>query len=243
MAIEEQFNKTINSMITKYLSNKVVLTSFLDPHEALMLERECKKNKIELLSHGGIINSERKRYLMTPFNDKVNFKINVYKIDYNKKFYELNHRSVLGSLMGLGIKRECIGDIVIKNKDIYFASTQEISNFLENEFNYVGNTPIKIILNNDIIENEINYDISLHFLSSLRLDAILAQALNISRSAALEKVNLGLVMLNHELIYNNSHLLKAGDELSIRHSGHYKIMSIGDISKSGRIKVQIGKRI
>ena len=49
--------------------------------------------------------------------------------------------------MSLGIKRECLGDIVIKdNKDAFFACTQEISSYLENEFHLVGKASISLIL-------------------------------------------------------------------------------------------------
>lgn len=239
----EQFKKKIHSFLSRASEGRVVLLPFLDEREGYILESSSKEMKLSYISDGGIINSERKRYLFTPYLDKADFKIVVYSIIYNKKYYEINHRSILGSLMGLGIKRECIGDITIIDKDAYFAATEEISQFLENEFNYVGNIPIKLERIDYPIYNEIKYDISLHFLASLRLDAIVSQACHISRSEANEMIVLGLVMVNHETITNTSHNIKENDELSIRHKGHYKIHSIGNESKSGRIKVEIARRV
>ena len=81
------------------------------------------------------------------------------------------------------------------------------------------------------------------FLASLRLDAVVAQATGVSRKEANEMITLGLVMVNHELIYNTSHSVELNDELSIRHKGHFIINNIGNETKSGRIKVEIGKRV
>lgn len=239
----EQFKKKINSFLSRANDGRVVLLPFLDEREGHILETTSKGMNLSFISDGGIINAERKRYLYTTYLDKIDFKIVVYSIIYNKKFYEINHRAILGSLMGLGIKRECIGDITIIDKDAYFAATEEISSFLESEFNYVGNIPIKLERIDYPIYNEVKYDITLHFLASLRLDAVVSQACHISRSEANEMIVLGLVMVNHEIINNTSFIVKENDELSIRHKGHYKIHSIGNESKSGRIKVEIAKRV
>lgn len=239
----EQFKKRIHSSLLRALENKVILFPFLSDRESELLLKEAKALNIEVLADGGIINAERKRYLITPFKTNADFKIVVYNIIYNKKYYSISHRDILGSLMGLGIKRECIGDIVIIDKDCYFAATEEIASFLEGEYNYVGNTPIKLERIEYPIVHEINYEYRLCFLASLRLDAVVAQASGISRGEASEMIKLGLVMVNHQVIYNTSHNVVLKDELSIRHKGHYIINNIGNETKSGRIKVEIGKRV
>ena len=239
----EQFKKRIHSALLRAQENKVILFPFLSDRESDILLKEAKAFNIHVLNDGGIINAERKRYLITPFKTNVDFKIVVYNIIYNKKYYSISHRDILGSLMGLGIKRECIGDIVLIDKDCYFACTEEISSFILEEYNYVGNTPIKLERIDYPIIHEINYEYRLCFLASLRLDAVVAQATGVSRKEANEMITLGLVMVNHELIYNTSHSVALNDELSIRHKGHFIINNIGNETKSGRIKVEIGKRV
>ena len=145
--------------------------------------------------------------------------------------------------MSLGIKRECIGDIVINEKGAYFAATKEISPFLLEEFRSVGKAIIEIKeVKNDII-NIIKYDEKTYFLASIRLDSIIADGFHISRNEAQEMISLGLVYINHILCQNSSHNVKIDDIISVRHKGKIKLMEIGGKSKSGRIAVTIGRRI
>lgn len=244
----ERFAKKIKSDIDQCYEGKVILLSFLDETQKATVTK-ClfgHTNYINSYFYGGFTNSERVRCLLTPFENNNNklFKINVYKIIYNKKYYELNHRSILGALMGLGIKRECVGDIILTiEKDAFFACTEEISKYIKSEFKYVGNAPVKLELYFENIEHEIKYEEALHFLSSMRLDVVVAAITGLSRSNTLELISSKLVFVNGLETENSSQLIKRDDEISIRHKGKYKIIEVGNQTKSGRIKVSIGKRI
>ena len=103
----ERFTKKIKSDIDQCYEGKVILLSFLDETQKAIVNK-ClfgHNNYINCYFYGGFTNSERVRCLLTPYESNNNklFKINIYKIIYNKKYYELNHRSILGALMGLGI--------------------------------------------------------------------------------------------------------------------------------------------
>ena len=239
------FTKKINSFIKRGEDGNVVLLNFCDDAERSVIEKLTRYSSLNVKFYGGIINADRERCIISPYDiDDSDYKIKIYQIVYNKKFYELYHRSILGSLMSLGIKRECLGDIVIKNnKDVFFACTEEISSFLENEFHSVGKATISLKEVNYPIENEINYESKVHFLASLRLDVIIAGAYNISRNEALELLTNGEIYVNHVLNQNPSYLCKEEDEISVRHHGKLKITSIGNQTKSGRLVVEISKRV
>ena len=241
----DSFKKRCDSIIDKAYQGGVTLLGFLDDAEEGILINSLKHHHtINYYSSGRIINCDRKRYFITPYdNDNIDFKIDLFEIIYNKKYYEINHRNVLGSLMSLGIKRECIGDIVFNNDKIYFASSKDISEFLLNEFRFVGNAPIELKRVDIDIENIIRYDYKIHFLASIRLDSIIASGFNISRNIAQEMVFNGLVYINHILCQNTSHNVKEGDIISVRHKGKIILKEIGGNSKSGRIAVNIGRRI
>lgn len=241
----ELFKKKVASYIDKAYSGGVSLLNFLDEAQIGILNQLAKKSNLDINYYGGFINSDRLRAIISMYDvEKPDYKILVYKIDYNKKYYSINHRSILGSLMSLGIKRECIGDIVINDdNDAYFAVTEEISNYILNSFTQVGRAPIKLIQINEELENVIRYSQKLHFISSLRLDVIIAASYNLSRSEALEFITNGLVFVNHILNQNPSHVVKLNDELSVRHKGRVKLTSIGNETKSGRITVTLAKRV
>ena len=93
------------------------------------------------------------------------------------------------------------------------------------------------------IENIIKYDSKLYFLSSLRLDVVIANAYNLSRSEALEYLCRKDVSINHILNQNPSHICEVGDLISVRHKGRVKISEIKGHSRSGRLEVILSKRV
>ena len=241
----ENFRKRIDSIISRAYEGGVTILPFLDEAQQGILEEELKwHSNINYKFYGKIINADRKRSIISPYEIKNDdFKIQIFEIIYNTKYYELYHRSILGALMSLGIKRESIGDIVIKDKKAYFAATKEISKFLIEEFKSVGKAPIELKEIDTEIENEIIYETKTHFLSSLRIDCVVAGAYNLSRSEVLEFIERGDIFINHVLNLNPSHICHLDDLISIRHKGRVKISKIGGNTKSGRIAVDLSKRV
>lgn len=240
----DKFIKYCENKINLAYSGKIILFNFLDEFEIALVKKHCPKD-LYLYESGRIIDSTRKRILISNFEmDNINFKIDLFKINYNKKFYSLNHRNVLGSLMSLGIKRECIGDIIIDdNNDIYFSATNEIKDYLINEFHYVSNSIVELEEIDYDVRNIIKYDIKNYSIPSFRLDVIIANAFNLSRSEALEFVTNGLVFVNQILNLNPSHIVKLEDIISVRHKGKIKLMNIKNKTRSDKFLVEIGRRI
>jgi len=241
----ELFKKRIDSLINKSYSGGVSLLNFLDEAKISILKSASKNLKdINVYYDGGFINADTLRAIISPYEViRDDFKIIIYKIKYNKKFYEISHRSILGSLMGLGIKREFIGDIVLNDKGAFFACAKEISEYIKDNLKFVGKAPVELEKTDEIIENVINYSEKLDFLSSLRLDVFIASAYNLSRSEAHEYIVNGLVYINHILILNPSEAVKLQDEISVRGKGRCKLKEIGGYSKSGRIAATLAKRV
>lgn len=240
------FKRRVNSLIKRAQDGGVCLLSFLDDAEMGIVLEEMKYQKdITANFYGGIIDSDRKRCIISSYPIEDNdYKIKVFEIIYNKKYYELYHRSVLGAIMGLGIERKAIGDIVLKeDKRVFFAATEEISKFLKEEFRSVGKAPIELKEIDYPIKNEIRYESKVYFLSSLRLDVVVAGAYQLSRSEVLEYLLRGDISINHILNQNPSHICNLNDEISVRHKGRVKISEIGGHSKSGRLAITLSKRI
>jgi len=239
-----KFKKRIESAIERSYMGNVVLLPFLDETYGAIFEEMCKYQKAPFEKYGKIVNADRNRYILSQYDvSDDEFKIVVYKIKYNKKYYEINHRNVLGSLMGLGIKRESLGDIVINNGDIYIACTEEISKFIESEFKFVGKAPIELEECNEKIENVIRYEDKNYFISSLRIDCVISAIYGISRSEAQELIIEGLVQVNHIINMNVSHVLKIDDIVSVRHKGKFKVTALNGKTRSDRLNVTLSKRV
>ena len=233
------FKKQIESYIDKAFGGGVGISMFLDETKQAIINNMNTKG-IEVFFDGGFINAEYARALFMPIGYDVDSKIKVYEIIYNHKFYSFNHRNVLGSLMSLGIKRESIGDIVFIDKKIYFACTEEISSYIENEFKMVSHAsielkevPEKITVVKEMEEKTV-------VVSSMRLDVIISNVYNLSRNDANEFINSGMVSVNHIECLNNSKLLKENDCISVRHKGRVYINEILRKTKSDRLAIKIG---
>ena len=236
-----EFNKYVLSNINKVLGGKVVLLDFLDENEGFIVESLCDKNGIPYYKNGGIVDSVRNRYLLSMYDiEDSDFKIVVYKIEYNKKYYDIEHKHVLGTLMSLGIQRKTIGDIVIDdNKDIYFSTTEEIAKYLKNELHYINHASIELKEVDYEVRNVVNYLEKEIMVSSYRLDAIISGVYNLSRSKSQELISEGLVYVNHVNNMNISHNVNVGDEINVRHYGKFKISEYINTTRSGRYKMLV----
>ncbi len=230
-------NKQIESYISRALQGGVCLTLFLDEEKQHLFKNN---SDVDILFDGGFDGAEYKRVLIKSKDvSKVDFKICIFEIKYNKRYLELNHRKVLGSLMNLGIKRQSIGDIVFVNDKCYFACSNEISLYIENEFKTISGISIELEKIDDRITVKRQIREEKHNVSSLRLDVIIASAYKLSRNETLNMIESGLVKINHEVCLSSSKILKENDLISVRHKGRIYIGEVGGKTKSNRMVLQL----
>jgi RNA-binding protein YlmH len=153
---------------------------------------------------------------------------------------DLTHRDFLGSVLGLGIKRETIGDIIIKNNTGYIFCLNTIADFITENLKKVRHTSVKCEKVTETPE-EVNPESTEKFIivASERLDVIIAEIYNLSRS---ESNNLFLakkVFVNGKLTENNSHKIKTGDIVSVRGFGRFNWLGTSGETKKGRLKATV----
>lgn len=232
----------VNSYLKQTLKTSFVLTKFLDTAE--LKELQNNKNKlIQSYYYGGYENAERVRAILVvdeeaPSNSE--FEITCLKIMMSTSSKEITHRHVLGTVLSLGIKREMIGDIVFDENGIYLFVVKEMSNFIITNLVKINNVyaSVKEISSDEIEIKEIE-EIKMINVASLRLDAVIAHTLNISRSKAVEMIMKGLIQINHIETDNVSYNLKNDDLISVRHFGRIRIIQIEGVTKKNRLRVKI----
>ena len=239
-ALVRKFNSYKDNVLRNY---KVILTKFLTIREQELLSFVIGKGDVYLYFSSYCEQDEYKRALISPFEIDPDFKISLLKLKYNKKFISLDHRHLLGNIMGLQIERNMIGNILInKDNDVYIEVASEMEDFLKTNLISIDHNPIELI-NVDKLDGDFspNLEIKKHYCQSLRVDLIISEAFNISRSKALEKIMEGSLKINSQVELNPVKAIKDGDIISLRGSGRIKIISIGGTSKSGKTIVEIGK--
>lgn len=230
MSYIDEFKKNINS------SNKLV-SKFLSLEEQVQLKKI--NNKIFFPS-----NTERKRVIINDESNSdydndyiLNDYISIIKIEYNHKFGEINHRDVLGSLIGLGIRRECIGDIIVSS-DIYVYIIKEMEFFIINNLIKIGKVSVDVSISNyDEIKNiDVNNYIEDTFIvSSYRLDTIISERCSLSREKAKQYIVLKNVKINGIVNVNPDYLVKIDDLISIHKFGRLIIKE--EIKKTKKDKL------
>ena len=74
------------------------------------------------------------------------------------KFAEkLSHRDCLGALMHLGIEREMLGDIILRDegREIFVFCHEKIAPFIESELTTIRNTPVVVSVAEELPEGEL----------------------------------------------------------------------------------------
>lgn len=149
---------------------------------------------------------------------------------------KLTHRDYLGSLMGLGIVRENIGDIIVVPDGAFIFVKAHISDYILQNLTKIGRMGIRceVCLCSEAELPKPKIKEVRGTVASVRLDAVLAHTAAISRGRAVELIEKGLVCVNFEVVTSVSFRIKQGDLLSVRGIGRIRIAEIGGVTRKGR---------
>lgn len=174
---------------------------------------------------------------------QANYPISLLKIEpAHKKFTEsLSHRDYLGSLIGLGVERGKIGDIIVKEDAAYVYCEEKISSFFLSELTRVRHTFVKVLPcgMDDELHIEPQFREQKGTVASLRADAVVAMTYKLSRSQCISLFQGQKVFVNGRLTESNSHVLKEGDVVSVRGHGKFIFEEALSVTKKERIFILV----
>ncbi|UQS86440.1 YlmH/Sll1252 family protein [Nicoliella spurrieriana] len=232
----------VSQTITEY---RPILTSFLNPRQMYLLQIIVNSYEDVKVSYfGGLHNSEMKRALIYPSYFEPNdsdFKLCLFEIKYPTKFANLHHGQILGTLMGSGIERNVIGDILFDGVRWQFVTEEEMQIYLEGQIDRIGK--IKVDLQklpiNKIIEpldewKEVNTTVS-----SLRIDNVISKGFNISRNIAKDLVKHGKIHLNWGEFDRPDYELEINDVLSVRGYGRLRVSQVLGVSRRNKLRISL----
>lgn len=224
------------------------LTDFLDPRQAYILSTlAAREPDVQIRLEGGSEHAERKRALIAPdYADlsQEDMQLTVLEITpEGQRFTELEHGDYMGSLLGLGMKRDKIGDIHVLDDGCHTVVAREIASYLNLNMNQVHRlhvmTSLLPIEQLRAAEQELQtMELSV---ASMRLDGIASDVYRLSRSKILVPIKAGRCKVNWKPEEDPSHALKEGDVVSVQGMGRFKVLELEGITKKGRYRVKIGK--
>lgn len=217
---------------------------FLDDAEQALLKKEGILGGILF---GGYENAERRMLGVFPEwqePDEELFPLCV--LSFGKKYERsLSHRDYLGTVLSLGIERNRIGDILVAEDGAYMFVSEDIAAFICDNVRKVAGcgVDISICRKDEVKLPQRRFELIEAVAGSLRLDAVLAAMLKISRSDAKMQIASGRVSVNHIEIANGDFILKENDLLSVRGFGRAELSGLGGRTRSDRIHVTLKKYI
>ncbi|WP_078380967.1 YlmH family RNA-binding protein [Sutcliffiella halmapala] len=224
------------------------LTDFLDPREQEMVKSVIGSNEeVKLDFFGGASGAERKRAFLYPayyLPAMEDYQVKAYDLSYPDKFVQIEHRQVLGSLMGIGLKRSKFGDIYFHDKHVQLVVGEEVSSYIELQLQEVGKVKVslKSIPITELVSQESDWEEQSTTAASLRLDVIIASVYNLSRQKAQMLLSAKKVKVNWKLIEQSSFECQEGDIISLRGFGRSKLITVDGKTKKDKWRIIVGKQ-
>ncbi|MHB8065463.1 MAG: YlmH family RNA-binding protein [Ruminiclostridium sp.] len=153
----------------------------------------------------------------------------------------LSHRDYLGSLLGLGIKREKIGDILVCESYADVFLIDKLAEYILYNLEKIGNTKVECELL-DLYEYtapQKKEKLITTTVASLRADSVASSGFRISRTKVLDFFRAQRVNVNWELVQNPSKQLSEGDVISIRGMGRIVLEKVAGTTKKDRTNIVI----
>lgn len=160
----------------------------------------------------------------------------------SKKFADnLSHRDFLGTLMGLGIRRETVGDILITDNCGYVFCLEKIAEYIAANLDRVRKTSIKCAIGELPPESCMPQpDEENVIVASLRLDAVIAAVFKLSRADSQALFMQNKVFINGKITNNSSFQLSGGEIISVRGTGRFVFYAAFGETKKSRLKIKVG---
>ena len=224
------------------------VSEFLDPHGRNVAEIVAANFEgIRLETDGGFANAERRKaaFVAEDSYGTPDFGIICYLVTWDKRYYTLGHRDILGAFMGMGCEREILGDIVLVPEGAQFVADKTFANYIESNLTQIGAAYVSLrqIGREELQAREEKVKIISATVAALRLDAVAAAGYGISRSRMAEEIKSQNVKLNWKEAKSASQSVAEGDVMSFRGRGRVELSEVRGTTKKGRFAITLKRYI
>ncbi|MEX1030362.1 MAG: YlmH/Sll1252 family protein [Paenibacillaceae bacterium] len=225
-------------------------TDFLDPRQAHIVETLARRYpNLQMRLDGGYPQAERQRAIIAPDYmdiDTQDMGIRLLNIESgDTKIGDLDHGDYLGSMLGLGLKREKIGDLHVSERGCQCLVTEELADFIHLHLQQVHRVHVMTsIVSLDQLEpiipklQEMNLSVA-----SMRLDGIVSDVCKLSRAKVMIPIKAGRCKVNWKVEEDPSRTLAEGDTISMKGFGRFVLTTVQGETKKGRIRLTIAKYV
>lgn len=229
-----------------------VFTRFLDPREQELAQLAAREAQVKLVPYGGGDPPFERRVVAFDgrdwTDDEPDWPVQAVELTWDSRFGAPAHRDILGAVLALGINRDSLGDITLEEgagRALLWA-TDAMAAFLVGNLERAGRVAIKAKLCADGLAAMPQGKMEPFTVSvaSLRLDAVVAAAYDLSREEAAKAIRAGLVKVDHRPEDRTDHQIIEGALLSLRGRGRVRLIDAsGRTRRSGRIKLEMERTL
>ena len=245
---EKQFLRRLDDRLDRVENRfQEELTDFLEPRLQAVAEEHLRSRKFtRFLFCGGYEEAERKRLVLFPeFSEPACETAEIQLIRFTGKmdYVSVNHRDFLGAIMSLGLRREKFGDLLVTEKGCDLFAEADVADYLLQSELRVKHVPMKstVVDLADFEPPQQNIKEIHIMVSSMRLDAILAAGLGLSRTKAVEQIQAGNIKINHAEVKDKDYVCQINDLLSCRGNGRLRIGAEEGETRKGKQRIIIWK--
>lgn len=250
-------------MIRPAERGETALSPFLTPAECAVAERffALRGMSGQVRLWGGYVGAERKRlYLLPEYllslpdllppqgtapaetlgEDALMGAVSAVRIT-GSGFRELSHRDYLGSLLGLGLERDALGDIAVQgpHEAVVFC-TARIRDFLLGTLERIANDKVRCRVqapDDPFTDGRRTVPVT-DTVASARLDCVVAALMGKSREAAREAIEGGLVEVDYLPAVRADRPLEPPLCLSVRGVGKFRLLPFEGETRKGRLRLR-----
>ncbi len=269
----------VHDLCDRAMRGYVGISSFLTPREALLVSRLLSDRLAAgtAVLWGGFVGAERVRAVILPdyaegladpaelSRDPVSALMEVGLDDLaaavragisvlcvrGSGFRALSHRDYLGSVLGLGIERDAIGDIVAEGAApatgtppcAYVVTDERMGDFLLSRLEKVANDTVRVtrLPPGDRVSFVRRTSPIRDTVASERLDCVVAALCNISREKAQTAIRSGIVELDYEPCVDCDRTVVPPSVISVRGCGKFSVEAFDGETRKGRLRLSAGK--
>ena len=152
---------------------------------------------------------------------------------------QLTHRDFLGALIGAGVTREVLGDILLEPGRCVFFYRAEVEQFLLTQIQKVGRVGVHLSVGAvQPLPAAHEYRDFSATVASARLDCVTAACTGLSRAKARVLLTGGGVQLNHLPAVSPDQSVAEGALLSVRGTGRFWIDALSQPTRKGKLHLE-----
>lgn len=234
--------------------NKITNTDFLNSMEKSIAEKFLREKGMKNYSFFGGNGEDSERNILLFYPEK--FSHEMLEKNWDKivsgiriqlpKEQNYEHRIYLSGILKLGVKREKVGDILVREDGADIIVLNEVAEFLKNnlkELTRFKSANCDIISIKEVKKQAKEFEDLSIIVSSMRLDNFVAELAKCSRTRATEMLNEQRILVNYEIESKFSRKINVGDTITIRGKGKFVVGEMERTTKAEKLVIKMKKYV